>query len=256
MNLKYRFFKVVNYGIYSTENFKEKKILQIYNIFLVLVLINVLIIGVLLWFYSFHKQIIFVVFSLIAFLFSLYLNKKGHTCLSKIFIIQYFIICVLIVLCVFSFLTIFPLYFFLIILYCSLIFSNKEKKITIVSEFDKQIRSEGKQFFLNCYQSKTSSDFYWEVKDAVALTKLLDKIKAKVREKFPEIENESAEFKEKLTSGFQIILTNIKDKWILDNYSLPIINTKFNEIYSQITTKAHDTNNLADLVNFAVGANQ
>jgi len=133
---------------------------------------------------------------------------------------------------------------------------NKEKKINIISEFDKQIRAEGKQFFLNCYQSKTGSEFYWEGKDAVALIKLLDKIKTKVREKFPEIENESAEFKEKLASGFEIILTNIKDKWILDNYSLPLINSKFNEIYSQITTKKHDTNNLTDLINFAVGANQ
>ena len=135
-----------------------------------------------------------------------------------------------------------------------IIIPKKQKKV--VSEFDKQIRSDGKQFFLNCYQSKTGSAFYWETKDAVALISLLDKIKAKVREKFPQIENESAEFKEKLSSGFQIILTSIKDKWILDNYSLPIINTKFNEIYSQITTKAHESNNITDLVNFAVGANQ
>ncbi len=131
---------------------------------------------------------------------------------------------------------------------------KKPKKV--VSEFDKQIRSEGKQFFLNCYQSKTGSEFYWVQKDAVALISLFDKIKAKVREKFPQIENESAEFKEKLISGYQIILTNINDKWILNNYSLPIINSKFNEIYSQITTKAHDTNSIADLVNFAVGTNQ
>jgi len=134
------------------------------------------------------------------------------------------------------------------------IIPKKQKKV--VSEFDKQIRSEGKQFFLNCYQSKTHSEFYWTPKDAVALIALLDKVKAKVREKFPEIKNESAEFKEKLISGFQIILTNIKDKWILDNYTIPIINSKFNEIYSQITTKTHDTNNLTDLINFAVGANQ
>ena len=131
MNLKYQLFKVVNYGVYSTDNFKEKKILQIYNVFLFLVLINVLIIGVLLWFYSFHKQIISVVVSLAALAFSLYLNKKGRTSLSKIFIIQYFIICVLIVLCMFSFFTIFPLFFFLIILYCSLIFNNKERNIML-----------------------------------------------------------------------------------------------------------------------------
>ncbi len=129
INLKYRLFRVVNYGIYSTDNFKEKKILQTYNVFLLLVLINVLIIGVLLGFYSFFKQIISVVVSLVALSFSLYINKKGHTFISKIFIIQYFISCVLIVLCVFGFFTIFPLFFFLIILYCSLIFNNKEKKI-------------------------------------------------------------------------------------------------------------------------------
>ena len=131
INLKYRLFRVVNYGIYSTDNFKEKKILQTYNVFLLLVLINVLIIGVLLGFYSFFKQIISVVVSLVALSFSLYFNKKGHTFISKIFIIQYFISCVLIVLCVFGFFTIFPLFFFLIILYCSLIFNNKEKKIML-----------------------------------------------------------------------------------------------------------------------------
>lgn len=131
-----------------------------------------------------------------------------------------------------------------------------KKLKNVVSEFDKQIRSEGKQFFLNCYQSKTGSDFYWEVKDAVALNTLLKKISAKVREKFPNLENESAEFGEKLLSGYQIILTNIKDKWILDNYSLTIINSKFNEIYSQITTKTHESNSITDLINFAVGTNQ
>jgi hypothetical protein len=133
--------------------------------------------------------------------------------------------------------------------------SKKNNNNIIVSEFDKQIRSEGKQFFLNCYQSKTGSEFYWEVKDATALISLLKKISAKVREKFPHLENESAEFGEKLLSGYQIILTNIKDNWILERYSLTIINSKFNEIYSQITTKTHDTNSITDLINFAVGTN-
>lgn len=139
------------------------------------------------------------------------------------------------------------------------VISNNKKVINknnkVVSEFDKQIRSEGKQFFLSCYQSKTGSEFYWEVKDAAALNTLLKKISAKVHEKFPHLENESAEFGEKLLSGYQIILTNIKDKWILDNYSLTIINSKFNEIYSQITTKTHESNSITDLINFATGAN-
>ena len=134
-----------------------------------------------------------------------------------------------------------------------IVLPKKLKKV--VSEFDKQIRSEGKQFFLNCYQSKNHSEFCWVAKDAVALIALLGKIKSKVREKFPHLENESPEFGEKLLSGYQIILTNIKDKWILDNYSLTIINSKFNEIYSQITTKTHESNSITDLINFATGAN-
>ncbi len=135
----------------------------------------------------------------------------------------------------------------------NIITDKKPKKV--VSEFDKQIRSEGKQFFLNCYQSKNHSEFCWAAKDAVALIALLGKIKSKVREKFPHLENESPEFKEKLLSGYQIILTNIKDNWILERYSLTIINSKFNEIYSQITTKTNDTNSITDLINFAVGTN-
>jgi hypothetical protein len=131
INLKYRLFRVANYGVLGTDNFKEKKILQIYNIFILLVSINVFIIGVLLWIFSFYFQIIVATSSLFALMFSLYLNKKGRTLISKIFIIQYFIICVLLALCVFSFLTIFPLFFFLIILYCTLIFSDKEKKLML-----------------------------------------------------------------------------------------------------------------------------
>lgn len=129
INLKYRLFRVANYGVLSTDNFKEKKILQIYNIFILLVSINVFVIGILLWLFSFYGQIIACITSLLALLFSLYLNKKEYTLISKIFIIQYFVICVLLVLCVFGFLTIFPLFFFLIILYCTLIFSDKEKKL-------------------------------------------------------------------------------------------------------------------------------
>jgi hypothetical protein len=131
IKLKYRLFRVANYGVLGTDNFKEKKILQIYNIFTLLVTLNVFLIGVLLWIFSFYFQIIVATSSLFALMFSLYLNKKGRTLISKIFIIQYFIICVLLVLCVFSFLTIFPLFFFLIILYCTLIFSDKEKKLML-----------------------------------------------------------------------------------------------------------------------------
>ena len=36
--------------------------------------------------------------------------------------------------------------------------------------------------------------------------------------------------KENVIRGFEYIISNITDKWILDNFSVSIINSKFNEI--------------------------
>ena len=129
--LKYKIFRIANYGVMNTVNFKEKKTLQIYNVFLLLVCANVFLMSILLIIFGFYRQLIPAFLSLLSLSFSLYLNKKGHTLISKIFIIQFHIVCVLSILIIFSFTSIFSLYFFLIILYCSLIFFESEKRIML-----------------------------------------------------------------------------------------------------------------------------
>lgn len=136
INLKYKLFRIANYGVLENCNFKEKKILQIYNVFLLLVGLNVTVLGILLFVYKFYGQLLFMAISLLAIIFSLYLNKIGYTLISKIFVVQFFILCVLSILCIFSFYTIFPLFFFLIILYYSLIFFEKEKKLMLFFVFE------------------------------------------------------------------------------------------------------------------------
>jgi hypothetical protein len=131
INLKYRIFRIANYGILSASSFKEKKTLQIYNIYLLFLVVNVFILGVLLIIFGFYYQLYLIAITFIALLFSLYLNKKEYTLISKIFIIQYFILTIFIVLYVFSFKSIFTLYFFHVVLYCTLIFYDKERKIKI-----------------------------------------------------------------------------------------------------------------------------
>lgn len=129
--LKYKIFRIANYGVINTINFKEKKTLQIFNVFLLLVCVNVFLMSILLIIFGFYGQLIPATLSFFSLVFSLFLNKRGHTLFSKIFIIQFHIISILTILIVFSFTSIFSLYFFLVILYCSLIFYESEKRIML-----------------------------------------------------------------------------------------------------------------------------
>ena len=43
-------------------------------------------------------------------------------------------------------------------------------------------------------------------------------------------------------AGFKWILEHITDKWILDNFSIPIINSKWNEIINQVSRKNGNSN--------------
>lgn len=131
LNLKYKCLRIINFGIHSVENFNDKKNIQIYNTFLLLVFLTISFYGILLFIYQFYYQIIFIALSYVVILIALYLNYINKISLSKIFVIQSFILYILTVLCVFSFDTVFTLYFFLIILYSTLIFTAKETKIKL-----------------------------------------------------------------------------------------------------------------------------
>lgn len=118
--------------------------------------------------------------------------------------------------------------------------NNKQETLNIkhktknISEFDKQIRTTCRNLFLDIYKTKNQSEYYWTPKDATNMNQLIDKIKFKVKEKFPEVEKNEPDYSEKIISSMHHILNGIKDQWIQDNFCYPIINSKFNEIYTQI----------------------
>lgn len=126
MYLKYKLLRIINYGIFGSENFNEKKNIQIYNTFLLLVFINISLYGILLALYKFYYQLGFVFLSFILILIALKLNYNNKILLSKTIVIQSFILFIVLVLSIFSFDTVFTLYFFLVILYSTLIFTEKE----------------------------------------------------------------------------------------------------------------------------------
>lgn len=124
--LKYKLLRTINYGVLSVENFNEKKNIQIYNTFLLLVFVNIVLYGLLLLFYKFYYQLFFIFLSFLVLLSAFRLNYLHKIYLSKLVVIQSFIIFITCVLSIFSFDTVFTLYFFLVILYCTLIFTEKE----------------------------------------------------------------------------------------------------------------------------------
>ena len=87
-------------------------------------------------------------------------------------------------------------------------------------------------FFETIYEQKKGDKYYYAAKDAAALKQLLNKIKFLMPE-------EQKKDEAKLEENFQIFIntifhSKILGAWITDNLSLPIINDKFNEIYSQL----------------------
>lgn len=114
------------------------------------------------------------------------------------------------------------------------------KKVNIAEK--NPLHSILKQQFLDFYKGLTNEEFYWDAKNASALKQLILKTKKKLREK------EIKETDEKISESFQVLLERISDKWILDNLSVAIINSKFNEII-QNGKQTTDKNSWSDWVN-------
>lgn len=101
-------------------------------------------------------------------------------------------------------------------------------------------------FFESAYEQKKGVKYYYAAKDASALKQILGKIKFLMP---PEEQNDE----QKLEDNFQafintILFTNqLHNTWIIDNLSLSLINSKFNEIYSQLTHGTARQPNAADI---------
>jgi len=89
-----------------------------------------------------------------------------------------------------------------------------------------------KNYFHEYYFKKKEVEYYWEAKDGFAINQLLNKIK-----KF------TGDNDQKIEAGFIAYLQTPKDKWIEENLSVTILNSKFNEIIA----RAKGSDKLSDL---------
>jgi len=90
-------------------------------------------------------------------------------------------------------------------------------------EEDKEsLHSIMKNIFTDYYNKTSQIEYYWEGKDGKALNFLITKLKSK------------CEREDQIPDAFRAMLEKNKDKWINDNLSVSIINSKFNEIVRKI----------------------
>jgi len=90
---------------------------------------------------------------------------------------------------------------------------------------DKKSFLEMKNTFLSYYKKKKDLDYYFTGKDAGCLKQLTNKLKSTLK---------SVGKEANLTDTFTGFLNAINDEWIIENLSIPIINSKYNEILSKI----------------------
>lgn len=107
--------------------------------------------------------------------------------------------------------------------------SNKTTptKPKIPSTLNGLARKKFEDFFRETYQD----EYYWTAKDAGNMAQLLKKVAFARSSRNLPIDDES------MINALHALLSSIKDDWILQNFSVPNINCKYNEIVSQAKTK-------------------
>ena len=111
---------------------------------------------------------------------------------------------------------------------------NKKKKDKEIDNNNPPIPPEGeginiksRSVFESYVKSTFDTDYYWTEKDAGSMSKLLKKISSSRNQKGMPVDDDS------LLYALQSLLSSIHDDWILKNFSVAIINSKYNEIVNQ-----------------------
>ena len=97
-----------------------------------------------------------------------------------------------------------------------------------IIEDSKELFNELKKTFLEFYKLKTENEYYFTAKDASNLKQLGKKLIHSIRNKgdTPTIQD--------AVNALSYIMQHHNDKWIDANFSIPILNSKYNEIISGI----------------------
>lgn len=108
-----------------------------------------------------------------------------------------------------------------------------KKKRTSKKGIISTLNLEARKLFEDHYQNIYGSSYYWTPKDAGNMTGLLNKLTFQRKEKLMDCSDNE------VLNALKVFLSNINEGWIFENFSVSNINSKFNEILSQIKSR-HD----------------
>lgn len=96
-----------------------------------------------------------------------------------------------------------------------------------------------KDRFLNYYEFEKKTPYYFEAKDGEKINKIISKLKTLVKVKTPNITKEQEP--DAINRSFNYIVRNMNDKFVIENLSLSMIDSKFNEIIAKIKQPKTET---------------
>lgn len=103
---------------------------------------------------------------------------------------------------------------------------EKPKRKTTKKEPNPLI-TKGREIFESRYANLYSDSYYWQAKDSVAMDSLTKKIIYSRQQKGMSVETKD------VMKALELFLSSVQDEWILKNYSVTNINSKYNEIVAQ-----------------------
>lgn len=106
-----------------------------------------------------------------------------------------------------------------------------DKNNTAKEDGKKSLVGPARKIFEDRYKALFNEFYYWQVKDAVSMGQLLAKIKRSRTMKGMAVDDDSILF------AFEKLLEMIDDDFILKNFSVGIINSKYNNIVSSLRAK-------------------
>jgi len=93
------------------------------------------------------------------------------------------------------------------------------------------LNSEARKVFENHFRDTFLSEYYWTAKDAGNMSSLLKKLKYSREQKCMTVSDSD------LLNALKYLLSSITDGWIFENFSVSNINSKYNEIISQVKSR-------------------
>lgn len=103
------------------------------------------------------------------------------------------------------------------------IVKDNPTKPKLANSLNANARKAFEEYFRNTF----GEEYYWTAKDAGNMCQLLRKLKFSREQRQMPVDDASVLY------ALQVFLTSVKDSWLLDNFSVANINSKYNEIVSK-----------------------